>query len=728
MYFKSNLLIISIGAAIALQTCYSALASTPRSDCSTAATTLKLNPELCDGEFASNFKMILDKSNDSSQLRQLGISLRRLGFLDEAGIALERSLKIAPSISTRLSLANLSHAKYQQAINSTDRSTESVSSLEASDRSRNLARQTLDGYQSIISADPDQIQAYLNWTILWSSLKHDPDLAQLQLKTLPTAKTLISKLSSQLESLPATQQTDGRLTLADCMLEAIPLDQSFQPVALNNVNLALSQSQSNNNLRNISKAFGIIGKLNVLDGHSDRAIAAFNKASSAADSIRAVDLLYQWQWEVAKLYAEQGDRAEAQKLYQQAIRNIEGIRTDMLSLNTDVQYSFRDLIEPVYREYLELLLSSPKPDLTKVIATNEKLQVAELENYLKCGSLGIKSLLTLSPEQSPEAILSFIKMPNQYGIVVRSKKGDSHFRLVQRQPVDMLVRQIKIHLQSARFRESASSDQFRAISTSLYQQLIEPVTQYLPKTGHLAFSIDSNLQGIPWGLLYDGKGQYLMEKYSTSLSLGTELLPPKPLKARPSSLIAGATEFPKNPGYSPLPEVSNEIDTIASNLRGKKLFNQNFTNENLVRLGSRVQILHLATHGQFSSLARDTYILNWDGKFTLSNLEKLLKSRQNNPLELLVLSACQTAAGDRRATLGLAGAALQSGARSTVASLWVVEDESQTVLMQEFYTQLIQKRKSKGEALRLAQLKLLKSEKYSSPYFWSGTLLVGSWQ
>ncbi len=95
---------------------------------------------------------------------------------------------------------------------------------------------------------------------------------------------------------------------------------------------------------------------------------------------------------------------------------------------------------------------------------------------------------------------------------------------------------------------------------------------------------------------------------------------------------------------------------------------------------------------------------------------------------MFVLSACETAAGDNRAALGLAGIAIRSGARSTVATLWQVNDESTAIFMAEFYKQLANKGVNKAAALRKAQLALLSQSQYQNPYFWAPFVLVGNWQ
>jgi CHAT domain-containing protein len=720
------LLAIILAITIALLTHSPAIAAGPRSDCSAAATTLKLNSEVCDGEFGANYKSVLGKSGDSTQLRQLGVSLRRLGYLEEAGVALERSLQLKPTIDTRLSMANLNHAKYRQALSAIDISVESVPNLDALDRAKSTARQTIDEYLAIINADPARTQPSLNWLTLWGELKGDSELSQLQLQNLPTAKTLISRLNTQLESLPVAQKTEIRLKLADSLLKVLPLDRSFHSIALDNANLGLSESQKDNDLRSVSKAYGIVGKVNQHQGQSDIALDAFKRASSAAESIRAYDLLYQWQWETAKLYAAQGDREQAIKLYQQSIDCIEKVRDEMLSLKTDVQYSFRDSIEPVYREYIALLFRSAQPDLRKIVAVNEQLQIAELENYLRCGGLNLGSLLNLSPAQSPDASIYFVRLPNQYGILVRNKDGGLNHQIVDRKPVDALLSRVKTYFQGDRIAQVSQSSQFRETFASLYQQLIAPIAGSLPPSGHLTLSVDTDLQAIPWSLLFDGQN-YLIEKYSLSLTPGANIQDPQPLAKRTSALVAGASNFPNSPSFSPLPAVESEINAISQELKAKTLINEQFQKDKLIRIAGSASILHLASHAQVSSDPQNTYVLGWNGKITLSQLEQLIKSRQNNPLELLILSACRTAAGDRRATLGIAGTAYQAGARSIVASLWVVNDESQAILMSEFYNHLINKGQSKGEALRQAQLKLLRSDRYSSPYYWANMVLLGSW-
>ncbi|MEN8447464.1 MAG: CHAT domain-containing protein, partial [Cyanobacteria bacterium J06555_13] len=132
--------------------------------------------------------------------------------------------------------------------------------------------------------------------------------------------------------------------------------------------------------------------------------------------------------------------------------------------------------------------------------------------------------------------------------------------------------------------------------------------------------------------------------------------------------------------------------------------------------------VHISTHGQFSSVPERTFLLAWDG---LINVQKMAQTFQGTGnIDLLVLSACQTAAGDERSTLGLAGLAVQSGAQSAIASLWLVDSTGSSVLMDRFY-QALDQGLTNIAALHQAQLTLMQSTDFSHPFYWAPFVLVG---
>lgn len=199
---------------------------------------------------------------------------------------------------------------------------------------------------------------------------------------------------------------------------------------------------------------------------------------------------------------------------------------------------------------------------------------------------------------------------------------------------------------------------------------------------------------------------------------------------RLEALAAGVTE--PRPGFPALPNVKLELQEIQSEVRSRVLFNEQFTSKALQERVSDLSfpVVHLATHGQFSLEASETFIVAWDKLIYVKELDSLLRTREGNQteaIELLVLSACQTAAGDKRAALGLAGVAVRAGARSTLASLWSVDDQSTALLISQFYRELASQQLTKAEALRQAQLALLRNPKYQRPLFWAPYVLVGNW-
>ena len=279
----------------------------------------------------------------------------------------------------------------------------------------------------------------------------------------------------------------------------------------------------------------------------------------------------------------------------------------------------------------------------------------------------------------------------------------------------------------------------------LYDWLIRPAEKFIDpaQTKTLVFILDGSLRNIPMAALYDGE-KYLIQKYAVAISLGGLKLPESPPKTQFKALIAGLSEKPKFPDpapekdqFGPLQFVGQEVDAIKASFPGAKvLLNDQFTSNSLQTEinTSPYNVIHLATHGQFGFSREDTFILTdpdnpgEDIKTDLNELDNLLQVREQSPIELLVLSACETATGDNREVLGIAGMAVQTGARSTLATLWSIDDSSTAKLMQKFYQTLTEKQVTKAEALRQAQLELLNQPFAYKPAHWAPYVLVGDWR
>ncbi|MGD1714571.1 CHAT domain-containing protein, partial [Dapis sp. BLCC M172] len=290
----------------------------------------------------------------------------------------------------------------------------------------------------------------------------------------------------------------------------------------------------------------------------------------------------------------------------------------------------------------------------------------------------------------------------------------------------------------------------------LYNWLIAPILAELEAANidTLLFSMDEGLRALPVAVLHDGE-QFLVEKYSLSLIPSVSLMDTNYRPLQDTQVLAmGASEFIEQ---SALPAVPTELETISQKLwQGSKFINEEFTRNNLLaqRENYSYPIIHLATHAEFKpGKANNSYIQLWgDEQLKLDQIREL---GWNEPaVELLVLSACRTAFGDKNAELGFAGLAVAAGVKSALASIWYVSDEGTLGLMTEFYVHL-NNAKIKAEALRQAQLAMLRGEvviaegelrgpgirgavvlppalgkfenkNLSHPYYWSGFMMIGS--
>ncbi|MBE9188107.1 CHAT domain-containing protein [Microcoleus sp. LEGE 07076] len=295
----------------------------------------------------------------------------------------------------------------------------------------------------------------------------------------------------------------------------------------------------------------------------------------------------------------------------------------------------------------------------------------------------------------------------------------------------------------------------------LYQWIIAPLETDLQiaKIETLLFCVGQGLRTVPLAAMHDGK-QFLIQKYSLARIPAFKFTDSNYANLRNTKVLAmGASIFSETANKQPLPAVPLELSAIARQWPGESFLNEDFTIVNLQsqRVQQRYGIIHLATHAEFRPGTPDnSYIQFWDTRLRLDQMRDL--KWNNPPLELLVLSACRTALGDKEAELGFAGLALQSGAKSALASLWYVSDAGTLALMTEFYQQLkINKPKDppmiKAEALRQAQIAAIEgkvtidngqlrssrgetflplsipkldSKDLSHPYYWAAFSIIGS--
>ncbi|NEP60935.1 MAG: CHAT domain-containing protein, partial [Symploca sp. SIO2G7] len=293
----------------------------------------------------------------------------------------------------------------------------------------------------------------------------------------------------------------------------------------------------------------------------------------------------------------------------------------------------------------------------------------------------------------------------------------------------------------------------------LYDWLVAPLKEDLEEQEieNLVFIMDEKLRSLPLAALHDGE-KFIIEEYSIGLMPSVSLLVNTDyINIQESPVLAmGTKEFPDTTNLTPLPGVEIEINTI-NQLRGGILaLGNRFTTNTLTTQQSQQPylIIHLGTHAKFNSGSPEkSFIQFYDQPLRLNRAAIQGLGLNNLPVELLVLSACETALGDLEAELGFAGSAYQAGVKSVLASLWEVNDIRTLGLMARFYDELARV-PIKAEALRQAQLAMYNKEVYiednqlfyspqqegivldpaqeiskedlSHPHYWSSFTLIGS--
>ncbi|MFQ3679510.1 MAG: CHAT domain-containing protein [Pseudanabaenaceae cyanobacterium] len=552
-------------------------------------------------------------------------------------------------------------------------------------------------------------------------------LARLQQFALLTVKQRRTEAQSQIAPLqaalntlpPGSTRSQQRVAFAETLIR---LNQAT--TAEQELHTAIAEAEAIDDRRTLSWAWGILGHLREQQRAWEPAEALTRKALQLAEAQLMGDLGYRWQWQLGRLRQQQGDTPGAIAAYRTAVTTLNALRGDLVAAAPTAQFSFRESVEPVYRELAGLLLGDrpSQTDLVQARQVVESLQQAELTNYFR------SDCLTAQPVElaqvDPNAMILYpIVLPDRLEVIY--EVPGQPLRRFQ-QPVSAAQLEATVEQLRADLLDPTSQD-YLAGSQQLYNWLVRPALTDAPMAT-LVFVPDGALRNIPFAVLHNGQ-QFLAERFRVAITPGLELLDTRPLTDQPlGAVAAGLTE--SRQGFSALPNVATEVARIQQSLPSRVLVDQTFTNRDLEKAirDTPFPVVHLATHGQFSSDIKNTFLLTWDGRLNIEELNRLLQLRERErAIELLILSACQTAVGDRRAALGLAGTAVRAGARSTVASLWSVSDEATAQLMVQLYQNLTSGQSSRGQALQKAQQTLLASEAYRHPYYWAPFVLLGSW-
>jgi CHAT domain-containing protein len=397
-------------------------------------------------------------------------------------------------------------------------------------------------------------------------------------------------------------------------------------------------------------------------------------------------------------------------------------------------------VAPIFYELADVLLSRVDREsesrgalLAEARDVIEQLKAAELEDYFQddCGDLINAKRKNIEGYLDKAAVVYVIPLPDRTELLLSLPNHAGPVRVspsrVTGAELERTARQFRSEL------DDTLAFDFKPSARKLYDWLIAPIDPILRENGidTLIFVPDGELRAIPMGALFDGE-HFLVERYACAISPGLSLLEPRPLPTNARVLAAGLSKGAE--GFGDLPYVPQELAQISSLFPAERLQDDTFQKQ---RFDSEFRqqpftIVHIASHGKFERDIDKTFILTADGKLNLRELERVIQPSQfrGTPVELLALSACETARGDdaARASLGLAGVAIKAGARSAIATLWCVDDEASSYLIGQFYEALKNNPGiSKAKALQAAQLKLIAQRRYKHPGYWAPYQIIGNW-
>ncbi len=714
-----------------------------------------------------------DKIPNSSKKAAILLSLGNA----EKAIALEKQNQfpsqtiILDVIANSGGTAESALAPYQPALGYYDRAIETapneLDSIKAELNSLSLLLDVQEFWQNAIAnlnqnldlleiSDPDFLQQITDGAKRLE-LELDRQLA-------PQITAKIDTIESRVTDFPPNRGgIYGKINFAQSLIRHNKIDRNTGNILAT----AIKQSRKINNVTAEAEAMGYLGLLYEKQNRYPEARRLTEASLQLASTAKYPEVAYRWNAQLGRILAVQGNRSNALTAYETSFNTIKTLRSDLATTP----------VEPIFREYISLLLEEEPtpPQLVQARNILESLQIAKLDNFFRdpCSQISedpvsiddvdieAAVIYPILLQDRLEVILTLPGQPLRHYVTqnVTQEKVDNTIKQLRRRSLtnpgfaeairstrgsDNAQANVEV-AQIQKSQEESLQQDILPLASEIYNWLIEPAEEELQKSGvkTLVFVLDGSLRNIPMSVLYDQKKQeYLIQKnYNIALSSGLQLTSPKPLNRQPIKVLAaGVTkDFPQY-SFPPIPKVADELKTIENIFSNSEvLLNKEFTEKSLQQKlqESDFPVVHLATHGQFGSTSDQTFILSGAEQgnplINVNQFDSLLRVgslSRSQPIELLVLSACNTAQGDNQAILGLAGVAVRAGARSTIATLWGANDEATANLMGKFYQNLAADVDiSKAKALRQAQLDLLAEEdsQYRHPYYWAPFVLIGNW-
>lgn len=480
-----------------------------------------------------------------------------------------------------------------------------------------------------------------------------------------------------------------------------------------------------------------------------------------------------------RLYSKLGEPVLALAAYQRAAERIEAQRLDIPIEFDDGSSSYSTWFEPVFLGLADALLkaseAAPPAQAQDYLRRSrdavEQIKQAELQDYLgdRCTVDAVKGgTPTVIPAGT--AVLYPILFADRVELLLETAGGMVRFT----SPAPGATVHAAATAYAADLRNG--NPDFMPRARQLYDWLLRPLAPAIAahNISTLVVVPDGALRLVPFGALHDGSG-FAIERMAlatvTGMSMTNTTAPPataghalvagasefgpvvgkfmqttvgqrfvsqlrsaapsRSLTTRSLRLGAGAGDVEQMRQSLALPGVAREVAVVGKQLGATSMLDAGFT---VASFSGAVQsdnfgIVHVASHGMFGGTGASSFVLAYDDLLTLDGLQALLRNDKfrRHPIELLTLSACETADGNERAPLGMSGAAMKARAKSVLGALWPVEDEAAVAVMGSFYGGITQGRLGKAAALRQAQLNLMANPAMAHPAFWAPFTLIGNW-
>lgn len=677
----------------------------------------------------------------------LGVALTFTRHFVAAEAALDRALSYSQQAGPRMKAAALlnrgilraaeaSRASLAGRIDSTERK-------EGLDRAREFGEKALEDFDQALALaqsakDPLLAAKAASNAALTAAARQDAD----------DFSRRAERAQSLLSALPESRQKGVLLTtLGRAWQQMRPVPPEADRKAQDLLSAAIDIAQQSGDSVTASYAAGLRGFSSDRAGDESQAKQFTQTAIFLAQKSQSPSSLYRWHWQMGRLLARSGRNDEAILAMQAAVSDLQNIRLDVATGlgGADGGSNYRDEVGPLYSELADLLLrradaAAGEADQQRALSdardVMDQLRAAEIDNFFiePCARPpGTERPRTIEGIDPHAAVIYFISLKDRTEAVFRVGQ-ETGLRKVRLSPAsDLLDAQAR---QFRRRLETRTHNRFMYESRELYNELIAPLEGQLSaaQVQTLVFVPDGELLTIPFAALNDGK-QFLIERFAVAVVPGATLIDPRPPSKVAARTLAAGFSQPRG-NFAALTGVPEEISGVAQQFPGStSLLDGDFTVDRITGAfqAAPYRIIHIASHCELGKDIESSYILTSEGQLSPQALETLLLPAKfrDQPVDLLTLSACETAEGDNyRAALGLGGLGIKCGARSALATLWAVNDQSSAKMMGAFYGNLSQTapKRSKAEALRRAQVQLMSDVRYRHPCYWAPYLLIGNWR